>query len=141
MKIAFLQIILFVIVLSYSCSSPLVLSKGTYREMHINSNKTIDIHMLYKVKKDYTELKFDSIKTDLGVITNFHLSVLGKSNTETKFNKGDTIIIKYNFSTIEDKYIRPQTIEIYYNVRNNKSRIYSEKLLKFSKLSQVNMQY
>ncbi len=56
----------------------------------------INYHLTFKTLADYNKIKIDSLWLHNSWIKNFHYSVIGKSNTETRFFKGDTVLVSIN---------------------------------------------
>lgn len=108
-------IISLLLVLS-SCKVNLIELRSTSQKWCVPNNNIhgINYHFTLKTQADYTSLKIDSIKLHNKWLKNFHYSVIGKSNTETKFFKGDTILISVNMmDTLYDG-----SVLIHYSFKN-----------------------
>jgi hypothetical protein len=91
----------------------------------------INYHFTFKAFKDYKELKLDSIFIHNKWINNFHYSVLGKSNTEQNFTKGDTILISLN---ILDTLKSESKIIITYTTGKRNHKVFINKLISLKNL-------
>ncbi len=90
----------------------------------------INYHFTFKTYSDFTQLKFDSIKLHDIWIKDFHYSVIGKSNTERKFLKGDTILISVNkLDTIVN-----DNIFIHFSVKDKLKTVSISKIKNLEKL-------
>lgn len=94
MKVFFL----FILITSVSCK-PILLTINATSQYWCVKEKNIEgvnCHILLKTSAAYTDLKLDSITVNKLSISNYSYSVIGKSNTEQRFQKDDTIIVSFN---------------------------------------------
>lgn len=95
-----LKTLVFALFLTYSCKAPLTEIKSTQQRwcVHEKGIYGINYHFTFKTRKDYQHITFDSVWIHNQWIKNFHYSVLGKSNTETRFDANDTVLISINMN-------------------------------------------
>lgn len=95
-----LKILVFVLFFTYSCRAPLTEIKSTQQRWCVEEKGIygINYHFTFKTRKAYQHLTLDSVWLHNQWIKNFHYSVLGKSNTETRFDVNDTVLISINMN-------------------------------------------
>lgn len=94
MKVYFL----FILILFISCKPVLITTKATSQHWCIKEKNIegINYHILLKTNASFTDLKLDAITVNNLSVSDYSYSVIGKSITEQKFQKGDTIIVSFN---------------------------------------------
>jgi len=98
-----------------------------------NSNGTV-YHIVIKASADTEKLRIDSVRIASCIIKDYHLSVLGKSNTSTYYKPGDSILISFNhlgfIDTIENNRKNENIIYYTLNNKNRRCKIDSIKTIK-----------
>lgn len=107
--------------MSVSCKPILLCTKATSQHWCVKEKNIegINYHILLKTAASYTDLQFDSITVNKTSINDYSYSVIGKSITEQRFQKGDTIIVSFN--KIGDK--KAGTISIFFHFKNKQKFI------------------
>ena len=95
----------------------------------INNSSGTVYHILFKVYTDTSFLKIDSIEISNQKIKDFKLSVIGKSNTETYFSSGDTVLLSFNYPEIIQSSETCMNNYVFYRI-NNKNRKFKIKTIK-----------
>ncbi len=81
----------------------------------------INYHFTLKSMADGKHITFDSLYIHGQWLKNFHFSVIGKSNTETVFHKGDTVLLSINQL---DTLYSQQKIVLNYSFKKKSKQIY-----------------
>jgi hypothetical protein len=105
--------------------------KSTSQEWSVginNSSGTV-YHILFKVFNDTSQLKIDSLEISDQKIKDYKLSVIGKSNTDTFFSCGDTVLLSFNYLGIIQTSETSKNNYIFYRI-NNKNRKLKIKTIK-----------
>lgn len=89
----------------------------------INNSKGTVYHILLKAYADTSCLKIDSIKISNQKIDNFNLSVIGKSNIETYFTFGDTVLLSFNYLGIIETSEKSNSSSIFYRLKDKNRRL------------------
>ncbi len=87
-----------------SCNSKQLILLKSSSQTWSTTDKNIsgtNYHFLLKTLANKNELQIDSLCVKNKLITNFHYSVIGKSNTYTNYIKEDSIIISINEPNIK----------------------------------------
>ncbi|MCX7863042.1 MAG: hypothetical protein N2449_08615 [Bacteroidales bacterium] len=113
-------------VLLFSCKAPLEEIKSTQQRWCVSQKGIygINYHFTFQSNSSYQKLKLDSIYIHGQWKKDFHYSVLGKMNTETRFNKHDTILISVNISDT----LQRLPIKLHYTLGNRKKCILINKM-------------
>jgi hypothetical protein len=89
----------------------------------MNNSKGTVYHILFKAYADTSCLKIDSIKISNQKIDDFNLSVIGKSNTDTYFTFGDTVLLSFNYQGIIEYSEKSKHNFIFYRLKNKNRRL------------------
>lgn len=116
-----------------SCSiTPLKHIKSTSQKWNIvekNISGT-NYHIVLKTFRDTNIIKIDSLCINNKIITNFNLSVIGKSNTCKNYIMGDSILISVNImDNINNKFNycicnKNSNLSVYYSNKNKQHSIF-----------------
>ncbi|MGQ9846457.1 MAG: hypothetical protein ACUVQP_03000 [Bacteroidales bacterium] len=117
MKVCFF----FILILFVSCKPILLPIKATSQHWCIKEKNIegINYHILLKTHASFTDLKLDSITINKNSINDYSYSVIGKSTTEQRFQKGDTIIVSFNKIGSN----KADTIRIFYHLKQRQKSI------------------
>lgn len=108
-----------------SCRAPLDEIKSTQQRWCLESKGMygINYHFTVRTARDYRQIRLDSIWLHNRWVKQFHYSVLGKSNIETQFEPGDTILISVNVGDT----IQGNSCLLRYSFRNKHKEIMMRK--------------
>lgn len=86
--------LLFFLVPQILISQPFKIKEVKARYVTVNQSSYYDVHTVLLVRKASEKLSIDSIQLDGLTLSPLHLSVLARSVQTSRFEKGDSVLIK-----------------------------------------------